>query len=477
MKTWGVHRTLLQLLLLGLVGGGLNGCVAPRPQNPQQAECLTLFRQLDRATDAAGCGNAAYHRAAGFPWLRSNRFWSAQEETAGADEREFLLAALEQLDAESRAAELACLPPTATIDSEPLAACRTALRPLALADPEKLRQALQVPDDYSLLRRILGFYPMAYPFVARGAANAYAARRDWFGRDLGTFTGQGEWLAHGPETDERLNTDQIAAMLRQSADNPLGIPLPAATALQHLAASYAPVVVQQIAGSADRLGAPAWDGETIKIDPTLPTLYYYADHLLYRGQAHLRLNYVWWYAERSGESTPWIETGNLDGVTLGIVLDSDGSILTAEAMNNCGCYHMFFPGPRLGPQRPFPWSVDPLVPQALPQLVPGERIALYLLSGWHQAVRAGTAATAEQHYRLRPYAELEQLPRSSTTPRSIFSADGVIPQSSRIERLLFFSMGIDNVGAMRQRGHHPITLLGREHYDDPDLLERNFLPR
>ena len=27
---------------------------------------------------------------------------------------------------------------------------------------------------------------------------------------------------------------------------------------------------------------------------------------------------------------------------------------------------------------------------------------------------------------------------------------------------------------MRQRGHHPIERVGRAHFDDPDLFDRNF---
>jgi len=35
-------------------------------------------------------------------------------------------------------------------------------------------------------------------------------------------------------------------------------------------------------------------------------------------------------------------------------------------------------------------------------------------------------------------------------------------------------MGIVDIGSMRQRGHHAIKLVGREHFDDPDLFDRNF---
>lgn len=462
------------LLLLGMV----SGCLGVQPQNPQQAECLALLRDLDRATDAAGCRHGAYRHDAEFPWLRSSRFWSTFDASAEGEPHDFWLGRLEQLDAESRETERACLAPAVTPSMERLAGCREALRPLALAEPERLRAALQVPDEYSLLRRSLGLYPLVRLGVDWGAHNAYSDRREWFRRDLRDFTGQGEWRALGPAAGVPPASEQVAALLRQAAANPLAVPLPDEEALRQLVEHFAPVVIQQQGGEIDRLGAPRWQGERIVIDTAEPTAYYYADHLRYRGEPRLRLNYVFWYPQRGGEKTPWIEAGDLDGVTIGLVLDGDGSILAAEAMNNCGCYHMFFPGPKLGPQRPLPFAADPLAPQPLPQLASGRRFGLYLLAGWHQPVRAAAVEAPAERYRLRPYRELERLPRPDGTVRSLFDAGGVVPQSVRNgERLLFFSMGIERVGAMRQRGRQPITLVGREHYDEPDLLERNFLPR
>jgi len=40
--------------------------------------------------------------------------------------------------------------------------------------------------------------------------------------------------------------------------------------------------------------------------------------------------------------------------------------------------------------------------------------------------------------------------------------------------LLFWPMGIDSPGAMRQWGRQPTAFVGRRHFDDADLLERRF---
>jgi hypothetical protein len=78
-------------------------------------------------------------------------------------------------------------------------------------------------------------------------------------------------------------------------------------------------------------------------------------------------------------------------------------------------------------------------------------------------------------YELLPYEVLESLPYENGRGGSIFNADGIIEGSERIEPLILFSMGIPSIGSMRQRGHHAIELTGRGHFDDPYLLEENFV--
>ena len=43
-----------------------------------------------------------------------------------------------------------------------------------------------------------------------------------------------------------------------------------------------------------------------------------------------------------------------------------------------------------------------------------------------------------------------------------------------MESLIFFPMGVTDIGSMRQRGHHAILFIGRAHFDDPDLFDRHF---
>jgi hypothetical protein len=78
-------------------------------------------------------------------------------------------------------------------------------------------------------------------------------------------------------------------------------------------------------------------------------------------------------------------------------------------------------------------------------------------------------------YELVSYDVLEALPRQDGRTESIFDAAGIVKGTERIERFILFSMGIPDIGSMRQRGHHAIELIGRVHFDDPDLFDESFV--
>ena len=52
--------------------------------------------------------------------------------------------------------------------------------------------------------------------------------------------------------------------------------------------------------------------------------------------------------------------------------------------------------------------------------------------------------------------------------------DGLVAGTERTERWLFWPMGIESAGAMRQWGRHATAFVGRRHFDDHDLVERRF---
>jgi hypothetical protein len=467
------------------------GACAPLVRPPLEGgDCRTFLTAVDRAVTAADCRDAAYYPLPDEPYLRTSRLWSGygHRSLSGA-EFTFLTGQLRHLDHEARSAELACLETksggatVAGASGQQLAqrseSCADRLLKKALDDPGKLRRdlaATRVPDDYRTWRRVVGLYPLVSIPVAVGVVNAYAERRDWYRQDLATWLAQGNWQTVNPGTGLPAPATEVARHLAAAAANPLGVPLPDAGQSLWLARNFAPVLVQQQATPADHWGEVERTGGGIGIDPDRPLVYWYLDHLFQGTEPLLRINYVIWYPRRDGGITPWIERGRYDGLTIGVTLAADGRPLLVQSMNNCGCYHQFFPGAELPPPRPVPFAPDPLVPQALPEPAPGQRLAVYVNAGWHQVIRLAAVdpPTAPPSYALADYRDLEQLPGPDGTIASLFDGDGLLPGSERVERWLFFSMGIPSVGSMRQRGHLPITLLGREHYDDPQLLERNF---
>ena len=58
---------------------------------------------------------------------------------------------------------------------------------------------------------------------------------------------------------------------------------------------------------------------------------------------------------------------------------------------------------------------------------------------------------------------------------SIFGPDGLVAGSERPERWLFWPMGIESAGTMRQWGRQATAFVGRRHFDDADLLEKRFV--
>jgi hypothetical protein len=194
----------------------------------------------------------------------------------------------------------------------------------------------------------------------------------------------------------------------------------------------------------------------------------------------LQLNYVIWFPSRPSDGAFDVLSGHLDGITWRLTLAPDGSVLIADTIHNCGCYHLFFPSAAL---RPVAYGAaveeQPFVPQRLPGLEHGGRFALRIASRTHYLQRVtGTAGEAEhgQRYEVQRYDALRSLGAGNEGRASLFGPDGIVPGTERGERFLFWPMGVPDPGAMRQRGHHATAFVGRRHFDDPWLLERNFVP-
>jgi 8-oxo-dGTP pyrophosphatase MutT (NUDIX family) len=448
-------------------------------------ECAQWYRALDAEIDAAGVRDAQYTRVPGFPHLRVDRTLAALKSRAA--QNEFALRAfgerLAELDAESRLHEIRNLP---ALDENARAGarrrardCGRRLRDADLASPgarEVLLAAAQVPDDYSTAGRFFGLYYLTrIPFAA--------GVRNWESDTVAAFQREPDPAAnrvrYAPPAAPALPRDVVAGLLARAAFDPLGHPALSARELETLAAAYAPSFEVEIGGDHDRFGRLRWRRASgvPEVDAAEPAVYMQAAYTRYRGQLLLQLVYTVWFAERPASGAGDLLAGRLDGVLWRVTLAPDGEPLIYDSIHPCGCFHLFFPTPRARP-RPAPdgdeeWA---LVPQSLPRVGEGERPVVTIASATHYVERVGLVRGADSlvRYRLRPYDELRSLPRAGGEHASVFGADGLIAGSERLERFLFWPMGIASPGAMRQWGRHATAFVGRRHFDDADLFEQRF---
>jgi hypothetical protein len=460
------------------------------------AEAAFFFEALDEAVERAGVRNASSVPVPGFPYLRSNRFLAGLEkQLKNEKQKEQWILWQQQLDLGARAKEIRTLPEDVfntlarrlNIETE-----RALLLDRLAFYSEKLRfhdqylpnyyravqAAVHIPDEYVTGYRIVGLYPITSLPVAVVTHRVYDEIAGWHAMPAEQLETLGQLKSYGLPDALRYSEKEVHAIMQRSRQNVFGIPLPSSEDAMTLVRMFAPVFFQDEAADYDRIGEVVWQEERIDVNPNNPKVYYYYSHAFFKGETIFQINYSLWYPARDGPNAPRIERGLLDGLTVRISLDLDGRPFMVDIMNNCGCYHFFVPRKaRVKRILPAPMAIDAFVPTWLPDSFPNERLAVRINSGWHQVnhVEAGVAPLDFRPYELISYDRLERLPHADQTYESIFNSKGIAKNTGRIEPLIFFPMGIPDVGSMRQRGHHAIKLVGRAHFDDPDLFDNNFI--
>ncbi len=478
------------------------GCASPEGRfhayldapSEQVRACAQWYEALDRATEGSGVRDAQYAPVSGFPYLRADRLLASLGPRAAGSARALQAYAerLGELDLESRAHEINNLPrervealpgmaPNFTRDFalRRTGDCARLLRELDLAKPEArtaLLQAARVPDDYSLLRRALGLYPLTR------LAFAWGIRR-WEEETVSAFrepaAPRQPVVRYAPPPGTALPRGAIAGLLARANFDPLGQPLLSGRELARVAAAYAPSFEIAIAGDQDRFGQLRWPrgGEVPEVDASELPVYVQPAYTRYGEHVLLQLVYTIWFPERPARDPVDLLAGRLDGLVWRVTLAPDGEPLIYDSIHTCGCYHEFFPTPRAR-ARPAP---DPLeewafVPQQLPRVAEEERPLIRLASATHyiEGVSLVRGIDSLIRYTFRPYDELRSLPRPDGARRSAFGPDGLVAGTERSERFLYWPSGIDSPGAVRQWGRHATAFVGRRHFDDADLIERRF---
>jgi hypothetical protein len=482
MQAWRV-------LVLGLLAAGCastDGQLAAHLESgsSEVRECVQWYRALDAEIDAAGVRDAQHSRVPGFPHLRVDRLLAALRDRAAESEPALRAFAerLAELDLESRRHEvqnLSALNESARGQSLRRARdCSKLLRDADLASREAraaLLAAARVPDDYSTARRVLGLYSLTKIPFAAGVRRWQQGTLEAFQREANPGLNR---VRYAPPA-AALPRNAVAGLLGRAAFDPLGQPALSARELDRLAAAYAPSFEVEIGADHDRFGWLRWRrGSSVpQVDAAEPSVYVHAAYTRYRGQVLLQLVYTIWFPERPRRGAVDLLAGRLDGVVWRVTLAPDGEPLVYDSIHACGCFHLFFPTPRARP-RPAPDRLEEwaFVPQPLPRVGEGERPVVTIASGTHYVERVGLVRGTDSvvRYAFRSYDELRSMPRAVGDHASAFGPGGLIAGTERLERFLFWPMGIVSSGAMRQWGRHATAFVGRRHFDDADLFERRF---
>lgn len=488
---------IVGVLLLAIVAQGCASRSLYRFENDSQRppQTVRFFSKLDEAVDQAGVRNGAYFQVSGFPYLRATRFLVSLKNRLGNDaQKNQWVHLMQQLDINARKAEIMNLPEAGVqrlATAFGFEADRKILLSKAIDSSHKLLDhdqqqpgffevldvAVQDSSEYSTLMRVFGLYPLAVvpvAIVTLRVNDEIKVRHQIPADEQATL---GNLTTYGPAEALDYKGQEVRNIMQRSRTNPLEIPLPSDVDQKKMLAMFAPLIIQDVAADYDRLGAVVWANKKLSVNPDRPVVYTYFSHAYLKNKPVLQINYAFWYSKRGGPLSPRIERGNMDGLTLRVSLDEDGSPFMVDVMNNCGCYHFYAPRKEKVEQiLSSPMAIDAFVPTWLPDDYPRQRIAIRVISGWHQVGHIASRSPPMEFkaYHLVPYDQLEMLPKNGTSNESMFNSWGLGKYTERVESDIFIPMGIPQVGRMRQRGHHAIKFVGRAHFDDPSLFDKHF---
>jgi hypothetical protein len=491
-------RTIITICLLIVL---FQGCAGNVPHQEHSvpvgvAEYQSFYTALDDVVRRYDVGEASVYPVHGFPYLRTNRFLAAMKDRISDDEGTKLwIEEMLQRDIAARKKEISNLPDQAIEElagtvgalssrEDLLSALEVFAGRLLMYDRhqpdfiETVKAGVDIAGEYSTAMRTFGLYPVAYYPVLWATEDQYEVFREWHRNPLEELKADGSITVFVPPPNGVLSEKALSALFGAAGKDAFGRPNLTTTQLKQLIVTYAPVIHQDVAADYDFFGEVRWQDDQVTIDHRNHTVYYYITYGFIKGEPALQLNYSFWYSGRWGRNAPRIEHGPLDGITIRITLDSQGLPVIMDVMNNCGCYYFSAPHKdKIDSIVPSSSGLYPFVPTWLPESYPDRRMHIRINSGWHQIQHIFTRDVPSDAftYQLVPYDVLEALPKDNLTTESVFTSDGIMKDSSRIEPYIFFSMGIPKVGYMRQRGHHAIKLIGRAHFTDPDVFDKYFI--
>lgn len=459
--------------------------------------CNQWLYRLDQLVKDNDVTDISASRVAKYPFLRVNRFLASFSSDVDVDPTLFpqWVREMQKLDLDGRGVELKNLSESALesigIDRDEILVRTETCSSHLLTDvlsmspsdlsARELRENAKVKDDYDSIKRFVGFYSLLkYPF-SKGIEGWHEEAREEFASRREGEQVSDQLISYAGQRERVLPRVEVAKLLSKSGR--LGHLDLNDSELLSLFATYAPVFAVETSGEYDEIGSLHWGtGKGIGVDVREPVVYTKLERTRFGGEVLPQLVYVAWFTERPKSGVSDMLAGKLDGIVWRVTLSKQGDPLIYDTMHPCGCYHMFFPTQNLVPiNAPSKYEEWAFSPGNLPVINEGEQVVITINSRTHyvgnvevasEEIKASVPQIRE--YELRAYDDLRTLQYADNQFRSIFGSDGLIPGTERGERFLFWPMGIDSAGAMRQWGSHATAFLGRRHFDDADLMQKRF---
>lgn len=451
--------------------------------------CANFFASLDKITEKAEVLDPGVFRVKNYPYLRVNRFIASfREEVDDQAAFEAWVDRMQALDQDARQYEIANLPNSAVamFDSvkgraglyNKVATCGDLLKKADFYDIEhqqELRNRVSASDEYIVLRRVLGIYPLTSLFVSHGVSKWHASAHKSFSIEPPI-----NWQTIRYVPDQNIGWESVHQIIALTKRDALGIPVYLPEQRNALFQMYAPVWEIQIEDNDDRIGTPIWTGQgELDVDTHRPLTYTLVSFTHFGKQILTQLNYIIWFPSRPKQSDWDLYGGSLDGLNYRVTLDSDGAPLLYETVHNCGCYYKAYPTKRLQVRAKIDYAEPPLILRS-PDIDPSiEFITIAMESRTHFVQHlyplSRELPPEAAVYSLADYGQLRSLPYSSTDRRSMFDQYSLAPGSERLERFILWPTGVVSPGGMRQWGRHAVAFVGRRHLDDPRYMDRMFV--
>lgn len=488
-------------MTLPLAVAVLVGCtsinVATVDQGPMQekpaliqediADCLAGYAALETTARELGIVDSRHQRVQGFPYLRTSRFlasfdsgelsevaylqWLMRHNDKAVDG---LLMEWKRLSPANKRRLGQYWPGTQADVTRALGECGEALVQWQAALPRLT--GVTPEDQYQVWKRWVGLYPLAaIPFYV-GVVNEHeylqGKQREFANASPEKMA---QW-AHYDRQEPSLAPGEALALLGRQELDVLGIPMLAPATEDQLLDAFMPALAIQhtingLAANDRPIRLIADASGAILRDVSQPTIYTHISYGRYQDHITLQLNYSVWFAERRADQPMDLYAGQFDGLTWRVHLSSSGTVLGYDTMHQCGCWYQFFPASGFSPHPALPVTQEPF--NIGRTLQPEQQFTLWLESNTHYLLGVLPAIMPQSAEALNvlPYAELRALASPDGQYYSPFNSQGLVPESRRLERFVFWPMGIPSPGAVRIHGTHAIAFIGQRHFDDPRILD------